>query len=185
MTNSASTLIICRLIMSEYILSQEEVEELREVIRLVQLNLVINFDSTKHMKVTDRICQSKEDEEDSRDVDTLSDKLKKADDKNQRLLEMYSAKVREVSELEEKLRMSEAERETLKDKLRMVELEVRFSRQCHGENALLNSLMSRLDIRPGQGLLGPGPSPPSHPLPVKTPPFVPRSVMKNPEKTKL
>ena len=94
-----------------------------------------------------------------------------------------------MSELEERLRMSEVERVAAKDKLRAVELEVRFSRQCHGENALLNSLMSRLDISPGKGLLGPSPGPvvTRNSLPEKTqpPPFVPRSVMKNSKTTKL
>ena len=165
-------------------------EELREVVRMIQLSLVLNIspfeDLSKDIIVSDSERMSKLDEE-NREIETLSADLEKADDKNRRLLEMYSAKIREVSELEERLQMSEAERLAVKDKLRAVELEVRFSRQCHGENALLNSLMSRLDIRPGQGLLGPGPGVARNSIQEKTQPplFVPRSVMKNSKTAKL
>ena len=187
MTQLSSILIICRFIMSEQIFSEDEIEELREVIRMIQLNLVLNkpvMDISKDKIVNETMTKLNED---TREIETLSAKLEIADDKNRRLMEMYSAKVSEVSELEERLRISEVEREAVKDKLRTVELEVRFSRQCHGENALLNSLMSRLDIRPGQGLLGPGPPVASRFLPQETqpPPFVPRSVMKNSKMTKL
>ena len=167
--------------MSEQMLSEEEIEELREAVRMIQLSLVLNLPYTDTSK--DNIVNKSMSNlhEDTREIETLSAKLEVADDKNRRLSVMYSAKVREMSELEERLRMSEVEREAVKDKLRAVELEVRFSRQCHGENPLLNSLMSRLDIRPGQGLLGPGPPVASRSLPQETqpPPFVPRSVMKN------
>ena len=165
-------------------------EELREVVRMIQLSLVLNIspfeDLSKDIIVSDSERMSKLDEE-NREIETLSAELEKADDKNRRLLEMYSAKIREVSEQEERLQMSEAERLAAKDKLRAVELEVRFSRQCHGENALLNSLMSRLDIRPGQGLLGPGPAVARNSIQEKTQPplFVPRSVMKNSKTAKL
>ena len=186
----SSILIICRFIMSEQKFSEGEIEELQEVVRMIQLSLVLNISSlvdlSKDIIVTESEMSSKMDEE-TRERETLLAELEKADNKNRRLLEMYSEKVREVSELEERLRMSEVERVAAKDKLRAVELEVRFSRQCHGENALLNSLMNRLDIRPGQGLLGPGPVVARNSLPEKTqsPPFVPRSVMKNSKTTKL
>ena len=171
--------------MSDQVFSEGEIEELRKVVRMIQLNLVLNLpflDLSKDKIVQDSLTKSNQQEDIREEVETVSDELEKANDKNRRLMEMYSAKVREVSELEERLRMSEAEKEAAKDKLRLVEVEVRFSRQCHGESALLNSLMSRLDIRPGQGLLGPGPPVvTSQLLPerTQTPPFVPRSVMKN------
>lgn len=174
--------------MSEQVFSEGEIEELREVIRMIQLNLVLNLpymDLSKDKIIQESLSKSNLKEDILVEVETLSDELERANDKNRRLMEMYSAKVREVSELEERLRMSEAEREAVKDKLRLVEVEVRFSRQCHGESVLLNSLMSRLDISPGKGLLGPGPPVTSPPLPEKTPPFVPRSVMKNSKVTKL
>ena len=170
--------------MSEQAFSEGEIEELREVIRMIQLNLVLNLpytDLSKDKIIQESLSKSNLKEDVRVEVETLSDELERAKDKNRRLMEMYSAKVQEVSGLEERLRMSEAEREAVKDKLRLVEVEVRFSRQCHGTSVLLNSLMSRLDISPGKGLLGPGPPLTSSPLPEKTqtPPFVPRSVMKN------
>jgi len=169
--------------MSEQVFSEGEIEELREVIRMIQLNLVLNLpytDLSKDKIIQESLLKSNLKEDNILvEVETLSDELERAKDKNRRLMEMYSDKVREVSELEERLRMSEAEREAVKDKLRLVEVEVRFSRQCHGTSVLLNSLMSRLDISPGKGLLGPGPPATSSPLPEKSPIFVPRSVMKN------
>ena len=174
--------------MSEEMLSDGEIEELREAVRMIQLSLVLNMpfmDLPKDI-IANESMSSKVNADNS-EIETLLAESEIADDKNRRLMELYSAKVREVSELQARLQMSEAEREAVKDKLRTVELEVRFSRQCHGENALLNSLMSRLGIRPGQGLLGSGPPVASRPPPQETPPptFVPRSVMKNSKVTKL
>ena len=174
--------------MSEEMLSDGEIEELREAVRMIQLSLVLNmpFNDIPKDIIANESMSSKVNA-DTSEIETLLAELEIADDKNRRLMELYSAKVREVSELQERLQMSEAEREAVKDKLRTVELEVRFSRQCHGENALLNSLMSRLGIRPGQGLLGSGPPVASRSSPHETPPptFVPRSVMKSSKVTKL
>ena len=174
--------------MSEHIFSEDEIEELREAVRMIQLSLVLNMpfmDIPKDIIANESM--SSKVNADASEIETLLAELEIADDKNRRLMELYSAKVREVSELQERLQMSETEREAVKDKLRTVELEVRFSRQCHGENALLNSLMSRLGIRPGQGLLGSGPPVASRSPPHETQPptFVPRSVMKNSKMTKL
>ena len=174
--------------MSEEMLSDGEIEELREAVRMIQLSLVLNMpfmDLPKDI-IANESMSSKVNADNS-EIETLLAELEIADDKNRRLMELFSAKVREVSELQARLQMSEAEREAVKDKLRTVELEVRFSRQCHGENALLNSLMSRLGIRPGQGLLGSGPPVARRSSPHETPPptFVPRSVMKNSKVTKL
>ena len=172
--------------MEEQEFSEEEIEDLQEVVRMIQLSLVLNLppiDLIGHI-VNDGVGNSTyidseaEDRASSHQVEVMSDKLEKACVKNKRLLEMYSAKVREVADLEERLSMSETELESAKNKLRLVEVELRFSRQCHGENAMINSLMNRLDIRPGQGLLGPGPgtSHAHHAQNYPTPPFVPRAV---------
>ena len=96
--------------MSEQKFSEVEIEELREVIRMIQLSLVLNIsplvDLSKDIIVSESEMMTKLDEE-TRERETLLAELEKADDKNRRLLEMYSEKVREVSELEERLRMSE------------------------------------------------------------------------------
>ena len=73
--------------------------------------------------------------------------------KYSRLMEMYRAKVREMSSVQGRLAAAETELEAAKEKLRRVEVELRFSEQCHGRSALVTQLMRRLDIRPGRGLL--------------------------------
>ena len=73
--------------------------------------------------------------------------------KYSRLMEMYTAKVREMSSVQGRLAAAETELEAAKEKLRRVEVELRFSEQCHGRSALVTQLMRRLDIRPGRGLL--------------------------------
>ena len=74
-------------------------------------------------------------------------------EKYSRLMEMYTAKVREMSSVQGRLAAAETELEAAKEKLRRVEVELRFSEQCHGRSALVTQLMRRLDIRPGRGLL--------------------------------
>ena len=73
--------------------------------------------------------------------------------KYSRLTEMYRAKVREMSSVQGRLAAAETELEAAKEKLRRVEVELRFSEQCHGRSALVTQLMRRLDMRPGRGLL--------------------------------
>ena len=73
--------------------------------------------------------------------------------KYSRLMEMYRAKVREMSSVQGRLAAAETELEAAKEKLRRVEVELRFSEQCHGRSALVTQLMRRLDMRPGRGLL--------------------------------
>ena len=73
--------------------------------------------------------------------------------KYSRLMEMYTAKVREMSSVQGRLAAAETELEAAKEKLRRVEVELSFSKQCHGRSALVTQLMRRLDIRPGRGLL--------------------------------
>ena len=73
--------------------------------------------------------------------------------KYSRLMEMYTAKVREMSSVQGRLAAAETELEAAKEKLRRVEVELSFSEQCHGRSALVTQLMRRLDIRPGRGLL--------------------------------
>lgn len=74
---------------------------------------------------------------------------------------LYKEKVTEVSNLETRLEESSLELASFKDKLRNIEVDLRFSQQISGEAVKITELLKKVRGNPGPGLLGPAPSPPA------------------------
>ena len=84
-------------------------------------------------------------------IDALSKKI-------ENLQTLYKDKVSEISNLEARLEESNLELTSCRDKLRNIEVELRFSQQISGEAVKITELLKKFRGNPGPGLLGPAPS---------------------------
>ena len=95
----------------------------------------------------EKLLKQKQDLENIYDVniDSLNKKL-------ENLQTLYKEKVKEISNLEARLEESDLELTSCKDKLRNIEVELRFSQQISGEAIKITELLKKFGGNPAQGL---------------------------------